>query len=334
MLVDWRQKFRGAIRDPVQLRINELFAYCDGAYAANTVRGYSSDLRLFAQWCTARGASWLPAEPAAVASYIDECAQSLTPTTVRKRVVVIGFAHRVSDLPSPVHAKEVTLALRRLSRTKLNRPVQSQGLTDDILQRILTNLPYTLAGVRDAALISVGYDSLCRSCEIAALQVEDLRASDKGPWSILVPRSKSDRTGEGRIAWLSPATVERLKLWLDASGVRSGPLFRAVNTGRPSDAALATASIRRLVKRTCDRVGVQWEGPRGFTGHSMRVGAAQDMLVAGMDMLAIMNAGGWKTGSSVLRYVENANMRALNEQRWARLSSARRMRRDLATEER
>ena len=50
-----------------------------------------------------------------------------------------------------------------------------------------------------------------------------------------------------------------------------------------------------------------------LSGHSMRIGAAQDMLVAGFDALAIMQAGGWKSTNVVLRYVENASTRKLHE---------------------
>jgi len=48
----------------------------------------------------------------------------------------------------------------------------------------------------------------------------------------------------------------------------------------------------------------------------MRVVAAQDMLVAGFDALAVMQAGGWKSANVVLPYVENAATRRLHEQRW------------------
>ncbi len=57
-----------------------------------------------------------------------------------------------------------------------------------------------------------------------------------------------------------------------------------------------------------------------LSGHSMRIGAAQDMMVAGFDALAIMQAGGWKSANVVLRYVENAATRELHERRWQKLS--------------
>jgi integrase/recombinase XerD len=59
----------------------------------------------------------------------------------------------------------------------------------------------------------------------------------------------------------------------------------------------------------------------GLFGHSMRIGAAQDVLVAGFDALAIMQAGGWKSANVVLRYIENALTQKLHEKRWERLTA-------------
>ena len=74
--------------------------------------------------------------------------------------------------------------------------------------------------------------------------------------------------------------------------------------------------------RATERAGISPEIRTELSGHSMRIGAAQDMLVAGFDALAIMQAGGWKSPSVVLRYVENAGTRKLHERRWAALHAA------------
>ncbi len=84
---------------------------------------------------------------------------------------------------------------------------------------------------------------------------------------------------------------------------------------------MRTSSIRRLVKRAAARAGLDDGIAAEISGHSMRVGAAQDMMVTGFDMLAIMQAGGWKTPSVVARYVEHASMRGLHERRWRALCS-------------
>lgn len=295
--------------------LDSMFARCKGAYAETTLRGYRADLHSFQAWCAHNRMSWLPAHADCVAAFIDAEIDVVSPATLRRRLAAIGFAHRMSDIASPTSASAVQLALRRAMRRKTSRPSQSKGLTSAVLDQIVRGQPNSPAGIRDAALIGVGYDTLCRSAELAAMQVSHLRGTD-GQWSVIITRSKSDVAGDGRVAWLSPSTACALQRWLDVSGIEEGPLFRSLHLGRLSECALDTSSIRRLVKRAAKRAGVEAPIACDLSGHSMRVGAAQDMLVAGFDAVAIMQAGGWKTTAVLLRYVENASTRALHERRW------------------
>ncbi len=171
-------------------------------------------------------------------------------------------------------------------------------------------------------MISLGYDTLCRSCELAALNVEHLRRPDDGEWSVFIPRSKGDQAGDYRLPWLSPRSVELLQQWLAESRIAIGPLSRSLHLGRVSDSALNTSSIRRAVKRVSARAGVDTTDAQQLSDNPMRVGAAQDLLVAGFDALAIMQAGGWKSTNVLLRYVENASTRGLHSRRWNLVAAA------------
>jgi integrase len=294
-----------------------IFQRCQGAYAERTLRGYRNDLELFRAWCEERNQSWLPALPSTIALFIDAETQEKALSTVKRRVEAVKFAHRMLDLPSPVGNSEVRLALRRAMRANRARPKQARGLTHEWLERILGACPDDLTGKRDAALVCLGYDSLARSYELSLLEVEHV-SSDCS--SVLIPRSKTDQSGDGRLAYLSTRTRDALGEWLDASGITSGPLFQGLHTRKLSGKPLSTSAIRRLVKRAALRVGQELGAAESMSGHSMRVGAAQDMMIAGLDHIAIMQAGGWKTVDVVARYVENAAARALHERRWARLA--------------
>ncbi len=120
----------------------------------------------------------------------------------------------------------------------------------------------------------------------------------------------------GRLAYLSPETATHLFRWLDTSKLKKGPLFRALHLNRPYEGPLTTSSIRRIIKRATHRAGFDPSLSGELSGHSMRIGAAQDMMAAGFDALAIMQAGGWKSANIVLRYVEHAATRELHERRW------------------
>lgn len=306
------------MKDTTPSVLNHLITRCEGAYSRITLRGYRNDLMLFKAWADRNGLSWLPAGSLDVAAFINEEAPSKSVATIRRRVCAIQFAHRMADLPSPVGHSEVRLALRRAGRAKRRRPAQALGLSTELLDKIVAACPDSLEGLRDAALFSVGYDTLCRSSEIVAMRVENL-SSDFS--SIHVPRSKADPFGDGRVAYLSPASIERVRAWLAAAELRSGPLFRGLHTLRVSDVALDTSSIRRRIKLAAKRAGLVADVVNGLSGHSMRVGAAQDMMVAGFDVLGIMQAGGWRTYSVLGRYVENACAAKMHERRWQRISS-------------
>jgi integrase len=124
---------------------------------------------------------------------------------------------------------------------------------------------------------------------------------------------------DGRIAHLSTDTSRLLPDWIVVAHPTYGPVFRSLHLHRVADCPLATSSIRRLIKRATQRAGLDSAITAELSGHSMRIGAAQDMMVAGFDAIAIMQAGGWKSANVVLRYVENAETRKLHERRWEHL---------------
>jgi integrase/recombinase XerD len=284
-----------------------------------TLKGYRSDLLVFCAWCDRNGVSAYPAESETVARFIVDETVRLLPSTLKRRLAAIRFVHVYGDRADPTKSSAVRLAMRRATMLKARRPKQVEGLTFETLQTILKAAPPTLEGYRDAALISVGYDTLMRSCELVALKVGDFDLCSAEP-SVLIRRAKSDQAGDGRIAWLSEETVQRLHGWFDVSGIRSGTVFRAVNRGAPSNRPMRNSSVRRAVKKAARRAGLEENASR-LSAHSMRVGGAQDMLVTGFDALAIMQAGGWTSPEVVLRYVEHAKAGDLHRRRWASLRS-------------
>lgn len=301
-------------------QLDAIFDCCTGAYSDITLRGYRHDLETFIAWCETLARDWLPASPETLATFIDHEILRVSIATLKRRLAAIRFAHRHSDLQSPVDASEVQLALRRAARLKARRPRQVYGLTTALLHRMLNACPVTLAGKRDAALIAVGYDTLCRSSELATMNVDHVLHAGKSS-AVFVPRSKGDVAGDGRIGYLSDLTAELLADWIERGGIKNGPLFRGIRGNSVGRAAINTSSIRRLIKRSAERAGVEARIISRLSGHSMRVGAAQDMMTAGFDSLAIMQSGGWKTPNVVLRYVENASTQQLHERRWERLKN-------------
>lgn len=75
--------------------------------------------------------------------------------------------------------------MRRALRTKPRRQKQAHGLTRELRHKLLAACPKDLLGLRNHALIAVGYDTLCRRAELVSLvgAAQDLMA-DAGFYSM------------------------------------------------------------------------------------------------------------------------------------------------------
>lgn len=286
----------------------KMLSTLSGAYSEGTLRAYRADMQAFELWCRKTRRRALPATPKTIADYIAYETSIHTISTIRRRLAVIRKIHRLLKLENPVADEEVTNALRRAKRTKLVRPRQALGLTIELRNRLLNACPNTLQGKRDRALIALGYDTLCRRSELVHLQVGNLGPAKSGDTKILISRSKNDPFGEGRTGYVSAATHSLLRDWLSAARIQSGYLFRPLHSTRIGQASLHPYSVNRILKRIDAQAGLPAETIEQLSGHSMRVGTAQDLISCGVGLLPIMQAGGWKTPHVVGRYVEMADL--------------------------
>ena len=159
-----------------------------------------------------------------------------------------------------------------------------------------------LIDARDRALLAVAYDGMLRRSELCALEVGDVVEEMRGDASLLVRRSKTDPEGRGTIVYLAPDTVAMVNDWLRRGGIGGGRLFRSLPNGRAPGARLDAGQVPRIFKRMARRAGLPDNVVAGLSGHSARVGAAQDMIAAGIGLPAILQAGRWKSTAMVNRY--------------------------------
>jgi integrase len=200
---------------------------------------------------------------------------------------------------------------RGLRRTRLTaRPRQKRGVTRAELERMVA--PLSLDGphdVRDAALLRVGFETMLRRSELVALQFQQLTVEADGSGSVLLERAKTDQEGEGALLYLSPATLERLRRWCTLAGITSGPLFRAIPrlAGPPTfDRPLQDRDVARIYQRRAYAVGID---AAQVAGHSLRIGATQDLLAAVFTGIEVQRQGRWKTERMVIRYGEKVATR-------------------------
>ena len=281
-----------------------LEAVADGTLSANTVRALKADLERFAAWCAERDLRPLPADADTVAAYVDAMSGDRAPATVRRHVSSIAAVHRAAGERSPLEDAEVRRALSRMRRRKGSRQAQVEGLTWALRRRLIEAAGDGLIDVRNRAILAVAYDAMLRRSELVALEVVDVKVDRGGSASLLVRRAKTDPEGGGAVLYLHGDTVRMLKEWLAESGVREGPLFRSVRKDGSVVGALHPGQVARIYKGMARRAGLSAKVVDRLSGHSPRVGAAQDMIASGIELPAIMQAGRWRSVRMVQRYGE------------------------------
>ena len=282
------------------------FKRLEGAYADSTIRSYLSDVGIFVRWCESRDLCALPAAVETVCAFLEVQAPALAPSTVRRRLYAIRKVHRLLRLPDPTWDEDIAITLRRVRRAKLGRPRQAKGLTKDYLEIFMRAQPDTPWGLRNRAMIALGYDLLTRRSELVAIRSEEVVQRADGTLRVLIRRSKADPFGYGRIAFTSQRTARLVEDWLAWRGPQIEYLFCPIYQGKAINRSLSATTVKRLIKASAQWAGLSTAEIDAFSGHSLRVGAAQDLLCAGHDTAAIMRAGGWKSVNVLGRYLEFA----------------------------
>jgi len=312
-----------ATTDLAHANLARYAAEAQGAFAPNTVCALRADTAVFSAWCHTAGVPALPATPQTVADFIDAMrAAKKRPATIRRYVSSIAHLHRAAELPVPSDSNTVKLALRRMMKEDGAAQKQADGLTRRLVDRALHAGGSRLRDLRNRALLAVAYDTLCRRSELVALRREDLQAGPHGDGTLLVRRGKTDQEGAGMVRFLAPDTMTLLHGWIEATGITEGALFRSVRKGGRVGDALDPGDVARLFKAMVQTAGLTPEQVAGISGHSSRVGAAQDMAASDrIEMPAIMQAGGWKSPQMVARYTQRQAARRSGAAKLAELQN-------------
>ncbi len=130
---------------------------------------------------------------------------------------------------------------------------------------------------------------------------------------------QTDGEGRGEIVYLAKDTVALVRAWLRQAGIADGRLFRSVRKGGGIGERLDPSQVPRIFKEMARRAGLPDERVEGLSGHSTRVGAAQDMIATDIELPAVLQAGRWKSAAMVNRYGERLLARKSGATQLARL---------------
>ena len=156
--------------------------YVDLSKAPRTLRAYQSDWADFQLFCQRQGFSALPAQPETIALYLAALAdQSRKPATLSRRLAAISKMHSAKGYDSPTamrHAcvKEVWSGIRRAKG--IAQGAKAAAVTDHI-KKMLEQVPASLIGIRDRALLLIGFAGALRRSELVASKPKTCSSSRK-----------------------------------------------------------------------------------------------------------------------------------------------------------
>ena len=312
-MADSRRTQRTDLADSLdpQALLEELARYEKKALPENTKRAYRADWADFKAWAARRRLVAMPAEPDTVALYLAARAKTHKVSSLSRRLTVIGKLHKAWGKPNPVQDDRVRRVWRGILRDKGEAVSRKKPALIAEIRKMVAALPEGLAGMRDRALLLLGFAAAMRRSEIVGLNFGDIELSEEG-LILQLRRGKTDQTGKGRRIGVpyggheETCPVRAMLAWLDASGIERGALFRKVNRhGQLEGERLTGRSVALVVKRSLRAAGIN---PKHFSGHSLRAGLATAAAIAGVDERAIQEQKGHKSLNVLRTYIREGSI--------------------------
>lgn len=279
-------------------------------YADNSRRSIRADWRHWVAFCAARDRVAMPIAFSDLKEFLDALIDAgYKRATLDHLLFTLKLASQLWSCPSPTDSLEFRWYWKQMGRERLARHQhQAAALNFEELDAIAAAVDEAdPRSLRDAAFAAVAYDLMARASELVAMRWKDIDFGldpEGGGAIYTMPRSKTDQEGKGTEIYLTPPTVARLRAWAAHRFEENPFVFHALPryTGQTMDRTrpLAVREAARIFERVAHRAGTG----KPLSGHSARVGGAQDMTRGGMDLPAIMQAGRWKSPSMPARYAE------------------------------
>ena len=275
--------------------------YAEASTAGNTNKAYAADWKHFTRWCRLKGTDPLPPSPEMVGLYVADLAAptgkapALSVSTIERRLSGLAWNYRQRGFTLDRKDRHVVTVLAGIRRKHARPPVQKEAILPEDILAMVGTLPHDLRGLRDRAILLLGYAGGLRRSEIVSLDVHKDDTPGSGGWieifedgALLTLNAKTGwrevEIGRGSSDQTCP--IHALEQWLYFAKIDFGPVF--VRTSRDGKRALETRlsdkHVARLIKATVLRSGVRSDQPEAkrlamFSGHSLRAGLASSAEV-------------------------------------------------------
>jgi integrase len=274
-------------------------AYARAAQADNTQRAYAADWRHFASWLRRQGLAETPPDPEAVglylASQVERRGAELSVATLERRLSGIAWRYRQLGEPLDIRDRHIATVLAGIRRRHARPPTQKAAIFANELLAMLATRDMDLRGLRDRAILAIGFAGGLRRSEIVGLDCGPGQTEDGSGWIEIFPEGAL-LTIRGKTGWrdveigrgsrADTCPVALLETWMRLGRIGHGPLFRAIarKNGGVSGKRLTDKHVVRLVKTCALAAGLRGdltEGERrlAFGGHSLRAGLASSAQI-------------------------------------------------------
>lgn len=279
--------------------------YIKAATSNNTRIAYQNDIRHFESW-----GGKLPASVESISRYLQDFAKTLNSRTLSRRLTALKHWHTYQGFSDPTQHPAIVKTMSGITRIHGKPKEKAPPLELKDLLSIVKHLKYenSLTSYRDNAILQIGFFGALRRSELVAIQLTDIYWKDQGI-EILIPKSKTDQTNIGQYCAipfgkdiLCPVTA--LKIWLEKSNIKEGPIFREIKKGgvKLSDTAISPLTVNYILKKCAKKSGIAYADQ--LSSHSLRRGLATSASLAGANIAAIMRQGRWKQVNTVMEYIE------------------------------
>jgi integrase len=301
---------RGTYNLLAEHEIEEVRELLRGARADSTRRLYGRCIAAFTEWCAKRDVTPLPAEPQLVKAYLATLKRrGLAPSTINTHLAAIAHTHRHAGVGFDTSLFEGVLdGVRRLNKRK---PKKAKPATREVLESSLLEFRDDLRGLRDRAIILLGFWAARRRSELAGLDVTPEHTDGasghveytKDGLIVRLSVSKTNQEGGDESYAVpygcEPCAVEAVQAWTSAAAITEGALFRQINRHGKVGGRLSGHSVNAIVKA---RLG------DAFSGHALRRGFLVDAANNGLDVLALARQSGHASVNMVREYVKEAEL--------------------------
>jgi integrase len=283
--------------------------YAAAAVSASTRRAYKGHWADFQEWCDMARAHALPALPQTVGDYLADRAQTLAVATLERRLAAVATAHRLAGHQLDTRHPAIREVLRGIRKTHAAAQRGTAPATTDVVKAMVASCDAKLLGLRDRALLLIGFTGALRRSELVALTWDDLVDEPDG-LRVTIRRSKTDQEGAGQVIGIlrtgtSTCPIAALQAWGEAAQRINGPVFRSVHRHGGIGNSLSGRAVALIVKHRAAAAGLD---PALFSGQSLRAGLATSAAAAGLEERDIQRQNRHRSVQQLRTYIHEGSV--------------------------